>query len=301
MKHKFIIIIAVLTLTSFLLAGYFAKISGDEKVTAYFSDIANRLGAQNINGPQKEQVVSAIGLREVELLTTGINISLEKSPDQNIHYFNSLPVESNKQITESRDSESLKIDFTIMENSDGKMNIDFFKSNFFVSVQKSGVRVQIPSNIKRIKVKTVSGDFVVKQIEADLFDIISVSGDLELSDSAFNRVESVSVSGDVGLTGRVKSINFKTISGNLDFESQISNPHINFNSISGDAIVDFSQQPNAQVLFDSTSGRLDLEENLKSAIIEGDTQSYKLGNGDAQMKFFTTSGDVQISLENSIE
>lgn len=88
-------------------------------------------------------------------------------------------------------------------------------------------------NSNELKLKTVSGDAKISNIESNDIFINTVSGDVKLNNILANNINCQTVSGNINSEGvRNDAYNNKTVSGDIEFIGESN--HLNFSSKSGD-------------------------------------------------------------------
>lgn len=295
MKKNWTIKIVIFTVVCFVLALIFAKISGEDNLRLQWKN-----GIFKYSKEEKKSVItediSISDVNEVEILLTSADIKITKSADEKVHlsYGKRADLKDEKLFT--KDGTMLKIDLSREENSHADIETLFNLTDFKITVQDAyeKVQVQIPSNIKKLKIETVSGEIKMANVDIESVAIYSVSGDFK-TESNLKEIKHNSVSGDVSLLGNIQKIESETVSGDLKFTSSLPNPEVKFSTTSGDASIVFSKDPDVNITFESTSGELKIFDGLSTAKIDGDVKNYKIGKGTAHMKFETVSGDVKIS------
>lgn len=173
---------------------------------------------------------------------------------------------------------------------------------------------------RELTIESVSGDVRVAAAPGKA-DIESVSGDLHLTLNTA-KVDVESVSGDVALRGRLNGeVAGETVSGDLHvsvLESALR--RLNGASVSGDITIATALAPDASVAVETVSGdvRLKLPRNT-SAFVRGESFSgdlsapgatiqrpkhgpgasfeHRYGNGDAEVRVQTFSGDATLQLD----
>lgn len=154
--------------------------------------------------------------------------------------------------------------------------------------------IKLPPSILKVQIKSVSGDFKTEGIKLESLDAITVSGDIELKRATVTELHAQTVSGDVDVEGQVNQLKGKSVSGDLEFKSELASPQVEFSTTSGDMEVEFKKiEPNINVSFETTSG------SMKSINqrLQGNVKEHLLGQGAGQVKFKSVSGDVEISVD----
>lgn len=296
MKKNWTIRIVIFTVVCFGLALIFAKISGEDNLRRYWKNGVFKYSKEEKRSAITEDI-SVSDVNEVEIFLTSADIKIVKSADEKVHLSYSKKSNVKNEKLFSKDGAKLKIDLNREENSHADIETLFNLADFKITVQDAyeKVQVQIPANIKKLKIETVSGEIKIADVDIESVAINSISSDFKTSDSSIKEIKYTSVSGDVSLLGNIHKIESETVSGDLKFTSDLPNPDVKFSTTSGDASIIFSKNPDVNITFESTSGEINFFGGLSTAKLEGDVKNYKLGKGTAPMKFETVSGDVKIS------
>jgi hypothetical protein len=125
-----------------------------------------------------------------------------------------------------------------------------------------------------------------------------VSGDVQ-ANGLRSDVSAHSVSGDVAVstTGVVEA---GTVSGSIDVEmGSLDWTRLSFNTVSGDVTLRVPEGLEAEVEFESLSGRLDTDfdlrvENRRDGRFVGSRVEGTIGAGGRELTFHTVSGDVRL-------
>ena len=174
---------------------------------------------------------------------------------------------------------------------------DFNESSFFhMSNQETDGKmiVVVPANIKKIKIKTVSGDISVNSMQLENLTIESVSGDSLLSQTSSSALQFKSVSGGIAGTGKFSQVLAKSISGGAKLTFSNSDPNVEFKSTSGDFQAFFSKTPDLNLQFSTISGGFDLDPAFGTDTKENKRVQKILGNGAGKFSVNTISGDFKI-------
>lgn len=285
MKNNWTVRLAVFTFVCFGLAAMFAKIAGEDKVTHYWQSVADALTDRgNFVSVYNKESFTAPDLKEINIVTEAIDVKIEKSKDEKIHifYYKKNGEVADHVISHEDSVTKIRLDKLFFPKNNLKFNFNFKNMDYMgiklQDVKESAAIIQVPINIKKIKIKTISGKIKIVDIDLDEVLIDSVSGDLELQ-------------------GRIRSVEPKTVSGDLKFISDLSSPELKFSTTSGDADIVFMNDPDANFIFKSISGEIKFWGGLPVIKMDGDIEGFKLGKGTGQLKFKTISGDVKISHE----
>ncbi len=285
MKTNWIIRLLLFTVISFSLAVYFAKISGEEKITIYWQNVADKLtDSGNVVRVFTEEEIAAADINEIRIKGVNNDIRIESSKDSLIHfsYYKKNSATKNEMI--EAQGPILKIDLTKDEVTRTKLKFNFnFKNNesfgLVEGVNQSSVVIQIPSNIKILKIE-------------------SVSGEVKLTTERLEEVKIESVSGNLRLQGSFNLLTTSTVSGDIKLLSEVSDPKLELRSTSGDIKVTFKKQPDLILDFQTASGNLKLDRKILSAELEGNVKDLKIGAGSGRLNVVTVSGNLKIENQN---
>lgn len=233
---------------------------------------------------------------EISLKIGNSKVIIEESPDELMHF--DYPIYNNKSATNFFSENKLKIDFEeYFEGIEDHLVINWFNEGDFINItndEATKIRLKVPKTIKKINIKTRSGDVFVKNISLDELNFNSISGNLKSENSAFKKIIYDNISGDLKFQGSLGSARVKTVSGHVKIYSINNKPELKIESISGDAKIYFEDQPSVDVDFVTTSGQIRVRNTEFTQRSNLPTQKFKLGKGEGQLGITTTSGDVLI-------
>lgn len=166
----------------------------------------------------------------------------------------------------------------------------------------------ISGDIKLTKIKgkayinSVSGDIVINGV-ADRLSISTVSGDVDAKVTA-QSIEVSAVSADIKVsTETIESAQIETVSGNTSLRGQLSDSgSIRLSNVSGKSIYFSQTELNARVILDTGPGgdivnRVSKHEPSRS-FIGSEKLKFTLGQGSAQIRMSTVSGDIELRPQN---
>jgi hypothetical protein len=165
------------------------------------------------------------------------------------------------------------------------------------SANRVEVRVEYPRNCNcdasvRFEVK------VPRSTSYDFDGISSVSGDVAISDVS-GRVEATTVSGSVKVNGVTGVVQANSVSGDVEVEIARLNgsDSMKFNSVSGNVILRFPSDIDANVDFTTLSG--DIQSDFQLEMREkkygpGKSARGQLGGGSRALTANTVSGDIRL-------
>ncbi|MBY0553174.1 DUF4097 domain-containing protein [bacterium] len=297
MAKKIVLITLLITVVSYGLSVSLAKHYGDENMVQYLQDVANHtFNHKSYKGTLTEEAISAEKINELEISGTGVDIKVEKSSNDKVKLLYSKTPQD--QISELIHINGLvmKLNLDNLENHGSYVQFNFTKGkNYYGAlIKEPSVVIQVPENIKRVVIKTVSGDLDVVDLSLDDLKIKSVSGDVHVTLENLKNFEQESVSGDIELFGNTKDIKAKTISGNMFVDSKIDNPNLKFVSTSGDLKVAFEKEPNFSLKFETVSGEMIYPSKFTQGMIDSSVKNFTFGKGEGLFDVQTTSGNIKI-------
>jgi DUF4097 and DUF4098 domain-containing protein YvlB len=278
MKNKIILSTLALTILSFGLSAILAENYGRDNMLVYLKLIATKsFNGVEIKLTETEEALTAEKINEVEINTTELDVKIEKSKDNKLRlFYNKAEGEKVSDLIKINGL-VMKIDLDSLSKAKAKLHFRFEdngpRAGFIV--QERGVRVSVPENVKKIKIKTVSGES-------------------RIVDMSLDNVEIESVSGHIDIQGKVSGINAKTISGDFLVNSDLDNPKVKISTVSGDTRAVFKSEPNINFKFETVSGEVSFSESLARKEISGAVKDLHFGKGEGSFEVQSTSGDVKI-------
>lgn len=153
--------------------------------------------------------------------------------------------------------------------------------------------VVLPEKMKleKITVDTTSADVNCKDIIADTAEFSSTSGDIEVTGAQMKNFDAQSTSGKIK-AGKIsaKTIMTESTSGKVSIECTKTPENMDVESTSGDVTVKLPENAGFTADIDTSSGKFESDIPVKM-----NKNSYIAGDGSAQFKIETTSGDVKIT------
>ncbi len=188
-------------------------------------------------------------------------------------------------------------------------------SNFFQTLGSPDISLYVGLNdsVKKVSVRTMSGDVNAEEIDIEQLKINSMSGDIDVSDCSIITTELSTMSGDVNVTldegsalsvssisgdidfeGTCESIHAKTTSGDIDFTIDNENSDITVSSVSGDIDIELQNDNGFVANVKSTAGSINLTcgDDEKEVSRSG---SYIMGDGGAKLSLSSISGDIDVN------
>lgn len=282
MKSNWIVRLMLFTVVCFGLAGLFAKMAGDEKITGYWQKVADKLTNQgSYVSVFTQDSLPAENLSTLKIVGTEHNVRFEKSKDKDIHFSYYKKNDEGKIDLLKIEGSTLSIDLNKLNSPKNRFKINFnFNSdeNIGLNMQEgneSAVVIQLPGSIKRIEAETVSGEIRTSELKFEEAIVTSVSGDLKLH-------------------GDIKTLNLSTVSGDIKFVSENAEPDAKIETVSGDIKISFDRQPGFNLTFNTTSGDVKIARTIGGSEFEGDVKDLKIGSATGNLAISTVSGDLRI-------
>lgn len=282
MKNNGIVRLMLFTVVCFGFAALFAKMAGDEKITAYWEKVADKLTNQgNYVSIFTQNSFPADNLDTLKIIGTEHDVRIERSKDKEIHFSYYKKNEGDKLELVNITGTSISIGLNKLNSPKNRFKINFnFNSdeNPGLNVQdvnQLAVVVQVPGTIKKLKVETVSGE-------------------IRAHDLNFDEVTLDSVSGDIKLRGDFLTMNLSTVSGDVKFISERTSTDARFQTVSGNVNIGFHEQPALKLTFNTTSGDMKIDKAFGGGEFQGDVKELKIGAATGNLSVETVSGDLQI-------
>ncbi len=182
------------------------------------------------------------GESELEILGKSPNIYIEESPDNQLHL--RLVYKSDVSPSEVDLDTSLKRDGKKITITIDKIFEDKKSGGAWIAINQAKIRmvddmvlkIFIPSKLKKLSVKTVSGDLELQNIALQQLEVKIVSGDLIVKNSNLENIAVNGVSSDLSFDDvQAKKVHVNTISGDVEFSSmELKAFEVDFQSTSGD-------------------------------------------------------------------
>jgi hypothetical protein len=157
--------------------------------------------------------------------------------------------------------------------------------------------LDLPAQVKRIAVKTVSGDVAAKAVRWEKLSVAGTSSDVNLEEAELGTFELKTVSGDVRC-GRCKlgSLSAGTVSGDISLLLSGAAPQIVAGTTSGDVELRFEQRPSVKLEISSVSGDIALDPAFGKVAEDARRAALAIGGGKGRVAVKTLSGDVRIGM-----
>lgn len=290
--QKFTLRLAVITAACFAASWLAASLSGINQVHAYPKSLAKayahaKFGTGKVVLARK---FSGQGLEELLIESTSTDVTLERSADG----FVDVSLIGNYPATQDPLQSELAGNSLALRTVEANLNGNGFRFNINFDGAEGGLRVKVPAGVKRVMVKTVSGDMFVASLELEKLAVKTTSGRLHLEKSRAGELAFKSTSGDLksDQTDIAKLI-AESVSGDFEVQFQGDGPRVEAKTVSGDIELSVPGKPNLKVEFSSVSGELKVD-GEGSRELRGGSTSIKLGEGKGQVAAKTVSGDLKI-------
>ena len=189
-------------------------------------------------------------------------------------------------------------------------------SNFFKTLGCPDISLYVGINndaIKKISVRTMSGEVTVNEIGVNQLKINSMSGDITLEDCSvkasqlstmsgdinidMNEASSLavsSISGDIEFDGSSESMHVKTTSGDVELTVTNENSDITVSTVSGDINIELENASGFVANVNSTAGSISLSYDGEDREVTR-SGNYIMGEGQAKLSLNSVSGDIDVS------
>lgn len=286
--------IAVLTAACFFLSWLASAAGGLNKVHAFPESVFRTYGAVKFATGKvvAARKVSAKGVEELVIETTSTDVTLERggaSDQVEIELQGHYPALQDPLTIETKaGSIAVRTREAATEGKGFRFNINFDGA-------EGGLRMKVPGGVKRVLVKTVSGDMAFDDLDLITLAVKTTSGDLKLGRVKLGNLAFKSTSGDVRSEQlEVAKVQAETVSGDLDLSLENGDPRIEATTVSGDVRVSFRDKPSVKAELTTVSGELSTERGDEERTVRGPTTSVTFGEAKGAIFAKTTSGDLKI-------
>lgn len=234
-------------------------------------------------------------IKEIEIITVDSNVQLNvtDSDELVVNSSGDYPIDSaqNESILESHiDNGKLILK---MDHIEGALN--FSLSGINLNVNSGGkMSLTIPKGLVQVTVKTVSGDISLNDLAINTLDVNTVSGDVIGEKSNSEKLRIKTTSGDLTWNGEILDLEGKSVSGDIDLELTNNEPKIEAKTVSGDVSVNFDKTPGIEVKFVTTSGDVDIAAEFKKTSSGDEDSTVKIGSGKGLVAVKTISGNLKL-------
>nr|WP_243427999.1 DUF4097 family beta strand repeat-containing protein [Alkaliphilus hydrothermalis] len=155
--------------------------------------------------------------------------------------------------------------------------------------------IYLPRRIyEEIAVKTVSGEIIIDEVEANEFSLESVSGSIHVDSAKTNTTTVGTVSGRVNILNFTGDIDAGTVSGSVDVEYAEFNNNIDIGTTSGRINIKLPENAEFGLWAKSTSGRIDCNFPIVISKDEGRKMEGTVGSDKNEINVKTVSGSINI-------
>ena len=164
-----------------------------------------------------------------------------------------------------------------------------------VKVETLEGNISLRGGVETVTLRTVNGRIDVTGARGRV-ELHAVSEGVTVTDVGGGDLVVESVSGDIDLRRiDAKSVDAQTISGEVTFEGRIADAgSYSFLTHSGDVALAISEATNATIAVVTGNGDVSSSFSLKSERATRRRNTYKMGNGSANVEVETFSGDVDL-------
>lgn len=289
-KLNFKIIVLLVTLGSLFLSVTFAKIA-EKKSGSSYKELFRRSYATNLqfNGKENhlnlenqfeyQKKINAQNIDTLEIISSNSDLVINDGPAEDIQ----LSMITFYEQDQPSDSRSQDLDRRVVVNQN-KLTVDLQNLKSEINVQKGSININWNDMIKLIShLDTLAEEMALNiKIPKSIKKVVvkSISGDLNLKADHLQDIQLETISGDTHFTGKIDHLNARSVSGDMKLVISNQNPQILFETTSGNLDLVFKTQPQVRVDFKTTSGELQSEwPELK---------------GSSVVRFESVSGDLNI-------
>lgn len=275
MRKNWVWITFFLTLACFGLSNVFSRLAGPEPETAPTAGreppFPVRILKSYLSKPTKltdrHKAFTAAGVTELDLATvsTDLRIEVSTTPEITLDYQQDVDRDLVEEIAGST--------IRIHERVEGRSSL----LDSLDSGPPAEATLRIPATVKRLRLKTTSGD-------------------LHLNGPALERLDLETISGDVLITGAVADAEARTVSGELRFEQKNPAPQMRLSTVSGDVYLTHGRDLDANLDFSSASGEAFFTRPEGGQDHHDRNLDRKIGSGRGNIRIKTVSGDARIEV-----
>lgn len=262
------------------------KLGSFEAVAARYAHDAEKSTAVTI-----ERIFPANQVQEVEIdaINTDINFISVDSAEVKVSVQGNYPVSGKpEQALESKLEDgklTLSVDKLNQENG----------SHVGLTVHQAGkMAISLPKSIKKVSVKTVSGELEIHDLSLNTFKVETVSGDIKGSNSQIDKLKIETTSGVLNWQGQIRDLDSESISGDMELDLKNTDPTIQAQSVSGDIKITFEAKPDLKLDLATTSGDLEVAPAFGKTTGEKEDYSITMGSGKGSVRAKTVSGDLKV-------
>ncbi len=273
-----------------------------------------------------DYTVPAAALTDVEVRTTGGDVTFGVSQDDNIYIVELASTELSEDklariqaqddiltIEQGRKSSAGSVLFNYeMLSSDFEIYLPQRAWNAIRVTTKSGdVELESGLEVANLELHTTSGDLTVPELTCGACRIETTSGDVELSGScmqadvstvsgdmevsgSFSKVDLSAVSGDVTFCGSAPQLELSSTSGDLDLKLENLPDTLTMSTVSGDTRLYLPDNDGFYLHYNRVSGEVRSDFNLKTSLSDKSGTAVYLSGADRHYTMNTVSGDLRI-------
>ena len=142
----------------------------------------------------------------------------------------------------------------------------------------------------KASISTVSGDALIKGVDAGTLDVETVSGEAVVEDCQANKLNSDAVSGSIAASGTFGEVDMQSVSGSLGLSPALLPSDADFETVSGNVELSMPAGTSFTIEFDTASGDMSSYTPSRTA---GD--SYTFGEAPTvTIDVDTVSGDLTV-------
>lgn len=285
--------LTVLTVACFLLSWLAASAAGINKVHAYPESLFKTYGAVKFATGKvvATRKLSDKGVEELLIETSSTDVRLERGEAG----FVELDLQGNYPALQDPLAIETEGGRISVRTHEAGTNGHGFRFNINFDGAEGGLRMKVPPGVKRVVVKTLSGDMTFDGLDLITLAVKSTTGDLDLLRSKVNTLAYKSTSGGLRLEGtEVKKLQAETVSGDLHLALENGDPKMEASTVSGDIELTLRDKPSLKGEFTTLSGELDLDVAGATKEIRGGGTSFSVGDAKGAIFAKTTSGDLKV-------
>jgi hypothetical protein len=226
-------------------------------------------------------------VRELDVSTTGVDVTFAKADGNEIEVRLTGRFPNGGDHSLSTFVEDSRLSVRTQETDERNT----WNIQFDTGLNDAELLILLPAALKKLTLKTISGDVKLTERSVEELQLESTSGDLAIKKGNFGSVTLRTVSGDLSLKEcRAEKLMSQSVSGDLSLMLRNLDPQVTAKTTSGDVEARFEKIPNARVEFVSVSGEL----NLEPSFGERSRTKALLGNGKGSISVRSISGDLNI-------
>ncbi len=299
---KVVLWLVVIMLGSFLMAGWMFQITGGiEKLSYNHEEYED---ASEIN-TVKNFDINDLTLIDAEGISDEVNIIFEDREDIKVHYHGSGKSKMPKLVT-GRRGNNLNIDIvypkTVIKIFDmgwSRTALDIYvpedySENFKVHTVSGEIEIE-NFGLNELELSTVSGEIVAKNGHANSIYCKTISGDVTMKEITVIDAILKSTSGDLLADDYIgEELSAKTVSGTISISYEAFNGDAEFDTTSGDVILEVPKNAGFEVDFNTVSG--ELSNDFPISVTQSSRKNIRgiVGNGENSIQAKSVSGDIEI-------